>query len=123
MGDIVLVTATLDSTAASTGVAQKAVLEHAVVGPVNSVDSAGGVIVALGQTVKLANAAFDLSIPQSSIAGLAIATSSKFPAFATSAARSSHRESQSECRGVPGSGPRAGSRISTSPRHVSRSTR
>lgn len=71
-GDIVLVTGTVDSTVAAQGVAQKVALDHAVVGPVDSIDGAEGVIVALGQTVRLADATFDSTIPGSSIDGLAL---------------------------------------------------
>ena len=71
-GDVVLVTGTLDSTIASTGVAQKATLEHAVVGPVDSIDSGNGVLVALGQTVQLSGATFDASVPGAALSGLAV---------------------------------------------------
>jgi Domain of unknown function (DUF5666) len=71
-GDIVLVTGTLDSIVASTGVADRIDLEHALIGPIESVDVAADSVIALGQTVRLAQAVFDASIPRSSVQGLAI---------------------------------------------------
>jgi hypothetical protein len=72
-GDVVLVTGTVDSTVASTGVAQKAALEHAVVGPIDSIDTDSGILVALGQTVRLSDATFDAaSVPGGSLSGLVV---------------------------------------------------
>lgn len=70
--DIVSVAGSVDSPTAATGVAQKVILDHAVVGPVASIDTAAGSIVALGQTVRLADATFDTSINGASVAGLAV---------------------------------------------------
>lgn len=72
VGDVVLVTGTLDSMTASSGVAQKAALTHAVVGAVDSVDSGGAFLVALGQTVQLADTTYDASIPSASLGGLVV---------------------------------------------------
>lgn len=72
MGDVVLVTSQGDLSSAQTAVAQAAVLEHAVVGPVDFIDAGNPFIVALGQPILLESAIFDTSIAPASTAGLAI---------------------------------------------------
>jgi len=71
-GDVVLVTSQGDSTPIDTAVAQAAVLEHAVVGPVDFIDAGNPFIVALGQPILLESAIFDASIAPASTAGLAV---------------------------------------------------
>jgi hypothetical protein len=71
VGDVVLVTGSLDDGTGSSGIADAIIFDDAVEGPVGTVDVAGGVLVVLGQSVRVsADTAFDDSFADPSLAGI-----------------------------------------------------
>ncbi len=73
IGDVVLVTGSLDSGSTVSGTADTIVFDDAVEGPVQSVDLAGGTLVVLGQRVHVtADTAFDNSFADPSLNGIAV---------------------------------------------------
>lgn len=73
VGDVVLVTGTLDAGSAVEGVAATVVFDDAVEGPIESVDPAAGTFVVLGQIVRVvATTSFDDSIQPASIDGVSV---------------------------------------------------
>lgn len=72
IGDVVLVRGTVDASGL-TGVATSVVADDRVQGPIASIDSAAGVVVVLGQTVRVgADTTFDDRIQPRSLAGLRV---------------------------------------------------
>jgi hypothetical protein len=72
IGDIVLVAGRTDPAAPARSVAERITFDDAVEGPIGAIDLARSSLVALGQTVRVApDTAFDESVSQQSLAGLA----------------------------------------------------
>jgi len=73
VGDVVLVTGSIDSDDAAAGTASIIVFDDAVQGPVQSIDEVSGTLVVLGQTVRItADTSFDDLFADPSIAGIAV---------------------------------------------------
>ena len=73
VGDVVRVIGTQPVACCAAAAADSLDVKHALIGPVSSVDAPGASLVALGQTVVIdAGVIFDESIPQQSLAGVAV---------------------------------------------------
>jgi hypothetical protein len=73
VGDVVLVTGSMDAGSTTRGTAHTVAFDDAVEGPIDSIDTASNSLVVLGQTVRVTgDTSFDDSIPLRSIVGLSI---------------------------------------------------